>query len=174
MGYLRLIVTPAAKTTLHQPGLQRRWTALDGEDVSDGGDPNTGYDCPLPLVDDLRDGFACNEPLIAAKQCFGRTQRSLWLKDTGSELEPVVDVAWGYDQASLRTWRRDTTPGASEEHQDQLGYDQWRCIGESLGTSTDPDRQYIWNPQDRWDLILIFGSFSQSVSGTTVVCCEPQ
>ena len=95
MGYHHRIVTPTVKSTLPQPGLQRRWNALDGEDVSDGGDPYTGYYCPLPLVDDLRDGFACNEPLIAAKQCFGRTQRSLWLKDTGTELQPLVDIAWG-------------------------------------------------------------------------------
>ena len=157
-GYDSDVMAPATKTTLPQPGLQRRWTALDGEDVSDGGDPYVGYDR------------------------FDRTQRSLWLKDTGTELEPVVDVAWGYNalprqrhrwvglrrrrphsawpersegnQAGLRNWRRDTTPGASEEHQDQMGYDQWRCIEERLGTSTDPERQYIWNPRDRWDLIL--------------------
>ena len=38
--YLKLAM--AAKTTLPQARLQRRWTALDGEDVSDGGDPYTG------------------------------------------------------------------------------------------------------------------------------------
>ncbi len=57
-GYDSDVMAPAVKATLPQPGLQRRWTALDGEDVSDGGEPCTGYGCPLPLVDDLRGGFA--------------------------------------------------------------------------------------------------------------------
>jgi RHS repeat-associated protein len=94
-------IAMAARTTLPQPGLQRRWTALPGEAMSDGGDPYVGYDR------------------------FGRTQRSLWLKDTGTELQPLSDIAWGYDQASLRTWRRDSSPGAPEEHQDQhFSYDE--------------------------------------------------
>ena len=87
-----------AKTTLPQLGLQRRWTALPGEELSDGANPYIGYDR------------------------FGRTQRSLWLKDTGIQLQPLVDVAWGYGQASLRTWRTDRSP---EEHQDQhFSYDE--------------------------------------------------
>ena len=157
-GYDSDVMAPATKTTLPQPGLQRRWTAPPGDELSDGGDRYTSYDCPLPLVDDLRGGFAklsahapwqCsrsqtrddlrsgfarNEPLIAAKQCLGRTQRSLWLKDTGTELQPLVDIVWGYNalprqrhrwvglrrrrphsawpersegnQAGLRSWRR--------------------------------------------------------------------
>ena len=42
MDYHRLIVTPAVKTTLPQPGLQRRWTALPGEALSDGAESDAG------------------------------------------------------------------------------------------------------------------------------------
>ena len=134
MDYHRLVVIPTAQNTLPQPGLQRRWTALPGEALSaggesdaglaEGGDRHLGNDCPLPLVDDLRSGFAGNEPLIAAKQCFDRTQRSHWFKDTCIELQPLVDVTWRYDQAGLRNWRTVRSPGAPEEHPEQLGYNQ--------------------------------------------------
>jgi len=32
--------------------------------------------------------------------------------------------------------------------------DQWRSIEERLGTATTPERQHVWQPGDRWNLIL--------------------
>jgi RHS repeat-associated protein len=78
--------TPAV-TVLSEPGLERRWKALAGQPVGDAGDPYTGYDR------------------------FGRVENMLWWKPSTSTA--AVQVGWGYDRASRRTWRRDVLADAA-------------------------------------------------------------
>lgn len=78
--------TPAV-TVLAEPGLERRWKALVGQPVGDAGDPYTGYDR------------------------FGRVENMLWWKPATSAA--AVQVGWGYDRTSRRTWRRDVLANAA-------------------------------------------------------------
>ena len=132
MGYHHQVVTLAAQTTLPQPGLQRRWTALPGEALSGGGDPYMAYDR------------------------FSRTEQALWLKDTGTGFDPRVHVLWGYNalprqrhccnglrrrrpdtawperiegnRNSLRTWRKDLLAPASTAQDQAFLYDRLQQI----------------------------------------------
>jgi len=63
----------------------------------DAGDPMTGYDR------------------------FGRTTRMPWQNGTSSD--PLADIAYGYDRASRRTWRKDLTPASDAEFDRTYGYD---------------------------------------------------
>ncbi|MCB0185418.1 MAG: RHS repeat-associated core domain-containing protein, partial [Caldilineaceae bacterium] len=81
--------------TFSQPGIERRWKKSSGEPDGDAGDPYTGYDR------------------------FGRTERMRWIKGSSS----LVDVQWGYNQASLKTWRRDLVAPTSADQDQSFGYD---------------------------------------------------
>ena len=143
-GYLGAAMP--AITTLPTPALQRRWRKLpgtpDGESdagLADGGDPYTGYDCPRSQTrDDLRDGFASNEPLIAAKQ------RTRLVHDQNNVL--IQDNR--YDGLTRRT-QEITATGTRHFYSNN----QWRSVEERLDTATTPERQHIWHPADRWTMI---------------------
>lgn len=109
------------QTTLPQPGLQRRWTAIDGEDVSDGGEADAGladggeqyvgYGSPRSQTrDDQRDGFA-KWSAIAPWQC-PRSQTCDDLRSGFALEEPLIAAKrclptlvdeYGWD---VRRWRR--------------------------------------------------------------------
>ena len=83
-----------------QPGLERRWKKLPGQPDGDAGDPYTGYDR------------------------FGRTERMLWGRpQEAGGFEMLVDVQWGYDRASLKTWRKDLLAPAATNQDQHFGYD---------------------------------------------------
>jgi RHS repeat-associated protein len=83
------------------PSLQRRWKNLPGEPVGDAGDPYTGYDR------------------------FGRTEQMRWIKPhTGdSGFDTLVNVQWGYNRASQKTWRKDLLAPSSTGQDQHFGYD---------------------------------------------------
>ena len=87
--------------TIPTPNIQRRWKALPGEPVGDAGDPYTGYDR------------------------FGRTERMRWGKvETGGSFTPLVDVKWGYDQNSQKTWKKDALAPPSTAQDQIFTYDE--------------------------------------------------
>lgn len=86
-------------TKLPEPGVERRWKKLAGEPVGDAGDPYTGYDR------------------------FGRTEQMRWYKVDGESYDPLVSVQWGYNRASLKTWRRDLLAPTGAAQDQHFGYD---------------------------------------------------
>ncbi len=87
-------------TLLPQPTVERRWKKLAGQPNGDGGDPYTGYDR------------------------FGRVEQMQWLKNLGSgNYTDLVNVRWGYNRASLKTWRQDLLAPASAKQDQHFGYD---------------------------------------------------
>ncbi|WP_166442703.1 RHS repeat domain-containing protein [Phragmitibacter flavus] len=85
-------------TTLPQPGIEQRWKKLAGDPNGDGGDPYTGYDR------------------------FTRVIRSHWLKPATTPVS-LVDAQWGYDRASLKTWRKDALAPSGSEQDQYFSYD---------------------------------------------------
>ncbi len=88
-----------AVTLLPEPGVQRRWKKLASEPVGDGGDPYTGYDR------------------------FGRIEQMRWYKVESETYNPLVSVQWGYNRASLKTWRRDLLAPAATGQDQYFDYD---------------------------------------------------
>ena len=87
-------------TTLPEPSVERRWKKLPDQPVGDAGDPYTGYDR------------------------FGRTEQMLWGRaQAGGGFEKLVEVQWGHDRASLKTWRKDLLAPASTGPDQHFGYD---------------------------------------------------
>jgi hypothetical protein len=82
-----------------EPSVQRRWKKLAGEPIGDGGEPYTGYDR------------------------FGRTEQMRWYKVDGESDDPLVRVQWGYNRASLKTWRRDLLAPSATGHDQRFGHD---------------------------------------------------
>ena len=83
-----------------QPALERLWKKLPTEPVGDGGDPYTGYDR------------------------FGRVEQMFWRKQWGPDsYETYMKVQWGYNRASLKTWRRDLLAPASAGQDQAFRYD---------------------------------------------------
>ena len=87
--------------TFPQPGLERRWKKLAGQPNGDAGDPYTGYDR------------------------FNRVEQMLWQRSAGVPPVPMplVHVQWGYNRASLKTWRKDLLAPASSGQDLHFGYD---------------------------------------------------
>ena len=181
-GYLGAAMP--AITTLPTPALQRRWRKLpgtpDGESdagLADGGDPY----CPRSQTrDDLQDGFAYNEPLIAAKQCLrlvhdqnnvpiqdnrydGLTRRTQEITSAGARhfmltRPPRLAVSpFGLRSRSAPCVQNTSDPS-------EFFNDQWRSVEERIDTATTPERQHIWNPRDRW--VLVFRDRSAENNGT--------
>jgi YD repeat-containing protein len=85
-------------TSLPQPAIQRRWKKLSGQPDGDAGDPYTGYDR------------------------FGRTEQMQWWT-TGGSPASLVNVQWGYNRASQKTWRKDLLAPGSTGQDQHFGYD---------------------------------------------------
>ncbi|RLS59612.1 MAG: hypothetical protein DWH91_00035, partial [Planctomycetota bacterium] len=59
-----------------------------------------------------------------------------------------------YDGRGYRSVTKTYTNGTLDETRHAYSTDQWQCIEERLGTSTTPDRQFIWGVRYIDDLIL--------------------
>jgi hypothetical protein len=89
------------------PAIQRRWKNLPGEPVGEAGNPFTGYDR------------------------FGRTEQMQWWSGTGIlpvgsasvPLAALVNIQWGYNRASQKTWRKDLLAPATTGQDQHFGYD---------------------------------------------------
>lgn len=76
--------------------------------------------------------------------------------------EPVQENQ--YDGRGYRIVTKTYTAGTLAETRHAYFTDQWQCVEERLGTSTTPDRQFVWDVRYIDDLILR----DRSVSGGTL------
>ncbi|RLS59611.1 MAG: hypothetical protein DWH91_00030 [Planctomycetota bacterium] len=80
----------------------------------------------------------------------------------GGEWTPVQENQ--YDGRGYRIVTKSYTDGTLSETRHAYFTDQWQCIEERLGTSTTPDRQFVWGVRYVDDLILR----DRSISGGTL------
>ncbi|MBB5036796.1 RHS repeat domain-containing protein [Prosthecobacter dejongeii] len=85
-------------STIHGANIQRRWKKEAGMPDGDSGDPYTGYDR------------------------FGRLEQTLWQK-INDPSDVLVNVQWGYDRASFKTWRKDLLAPAARFQDQVFSYD---------------------------------------------------
>ncbi|SKA77159.1 RHS repeat-associated core domain-containing protein [Prosthecobacter debontii] len=125
-------------TTLHAAGIQRRWKKLAGAPDGDAGDPYTGYDR------------------------FGRLEQTLW-RQTGGAENTLVQVQWGYNRGSSKTWRKDLLAPAATSQDQAYSYDGLQQIKQrqqgllninrtAIGGIPAQQENFVYDPSGNWQL----------------------